>query len=91
MAYDDKSIDPTSLTQSGTDVLPAFYAGKYAMVVGGNYAAQQITEEAPKTFHWAVLPPLTGTCTDQAAEPADAVGVAPSKHRSRRPSSSTTS
>ena len=44
MAYDDKSIDPTSLTQSGSDVLPGFYAGKYAMVVGGNYAAQQILE-----------------------------------------------
>lgn len=69
MAYDDKSIDPTSLTQSGTDVLPGFYAGKYAMVVEGNYAAQQITQEAPKTFHWAVLPPLTGTSSHQAANP----------------------
>ena len=39
MAYNDKSIDPASLTQSGADVLPAFFAGKYAMVVGGNYAA----------------------------------------------------
>jgi ABC-type glycerol-3-phosphate transport system substrate-binding protein len=69
MAYDDKSIDPTSLTQSGSDVLPGFYAGKYGMVVAGNYVAQQILEEAPKTFQWEVLPPLKGTSTKQAANP----------------------
>ena len=69
MAYDDKSIDPTSLTQSGSDVLPGFYAGKYGMVVAGNYVAQQILEEAPKTFQWEVLPPLKGAGTKQAANP----------------------
>lgn len=69
MAYTDKSIDPVSLTQSGTDVLPGFYAGKYAMMVGGNYVAQQVLEQAPKSFHWAVLPPLMGTSGNQAADP----------------------
>ena len=69
MAYTDKSLDPTSLTQSGTDVLPSFYAGKDAMIVGGNYVAQQISEQAPKNFHWTVLPPLAATSADQAADP----------------------
>lgn len=70
MAYDDKSLDPVSLTQSGSDVLPGFFDGKYAMYVAGNYVAQQITESAPDDFSWAVLPPLEGTAgTTQAANP----------------------
>jgi len=80
MAYDDKSIDPTSLTQAGTDVLPSFYAGKQAMIVGGNYVAQQISEEAPKNFHWTVLPPLAGTSANQAADPQVLAVSQASKH-----------
>jgi multiple sugar transport system substrate-binding protein len=80
MAYDDRSIDPVSLTQGGTDVLPSFYAGKTAMVVQGNYVAQQISEEAPKNFHWAILPPLRGSSTDQAADPQTLSVSAASKH-----------
>lgn len=80
MAYDDKSIDPTSLTQGGTDVLPGFYAGKYGMIVAGNYVAQQISEEAPKTFQWEVLPPLKGTSSKQAANPQTLSVPAEGKH-----------
>lgn len=80
MAYDDKSIDPTSLTQSGSDVLPGFYAGKYGMIVAGNYVAQQILSEAPKTFQWEVLPPLKGTSTKQAANPQTLSVPAEGKH-----------
>lgn len=70
MAYDDKSLDPVSLTQSGTDVLPGFLGGKYAMYVGGNFLAQQITESAPAGFTWTVLPPLAGSAGPvQAANP----------------------
>jgi multiple sugar transport system substrate-binding protein len=70
MAYDDKSLDPVSLTQSGTDVLPGFLSGKYAMYVGGNFLAQQITESAPAGFEWTVLPPLAGSAGPaQAANP----------------------
>ncbi|MCT2584813.1 ABC transporter substrate-binding protein [Actinophytocola gossypii] len=61
MAHEDRSLDPVSLTQSGSDVLPGFLSGKYAMYVGGNYLAQQITESAPEGFNWTVLPPLAGT------------------------------
>jgi multiple sugar transport system substrate-binding protein len=80
MAYTDKSIDPTSLTQSASDVLPGFYAGKYGMIVAGNYVAQQILEEAPKTFQWEVLPPLKGTSTKQAANPQTLSVPAEGKH-----------
>lgn len=70
MAFDDKSLDPVSLTQSGTDVLPGFLSGKYAMYVGGNFLAQQITESAPAGFNWTVLPPLAGSAgPTQAANP----------------------
>jgi multiple sugar transport system substrate-binding protein len=70
MAFDDKSLDPVSLTQSGTDVLPGFLSGKYAMIVGGNFLAQQITESAPASLKWTVLPPLAGSAgPTQAANP----------------------
>jgi ABC-type glycerol-3-phosphate transport system substrate-binding protein len=70
MAYTDRSLDPVSLTQSGSDVLPGFFDGRYAMYVAGNYVAQQITESAPEGFNWAVLPPLAGTAGPaQAANP----------------------
>ena len=80
MAYTDKSIDPTSLTQSGSDILPGFFGGKYAMIVGGNYAAQQIVEQAPKGFQWEVLPPLKGTSEKQAANPQTLSVPAEGKH-----------
>lgn len=80
MAYEDKSLDPVSLTQSGTDVLPGFLAGKYAMYVGGNFLAQQITESAPEGFNWTVLPPLAGTAGPaQAANPQTMSVAAQSK------------
>jgi ABC-type glycerol-3-phosphate transport system substrate-binding protein len=70
MAYEDKSIDPVSLTQSGTDALPGFFGGTSAMFFGGNFYAQQITESAPEGFNWVVLPPLEGSeGTAQAANP----------------------
>ncbi|ADB33588.1 extracellular solute-binding protein family 1 [Kribbella flavida DSM 17836] len=80
MAYTDKSIDPTSLTQSGSDVLPGFFGGKYAMVVAGNYTAQQMAEQAPKGFQWEVLPPLKGTSEKQAANPQTLSVPAEGKH-----------
>ncbi|MEU6859642.1 extracellular solute-binding protein [Glycomyces sp. NPDC046736] len=81
MAYDDASLDPVSLTQSGSDVLPGFFDGRYAMYVGGNYIAQQIAESAPEGFNWAVLPPLAGTAgAAQAANPQTMSVAAESEH-----------
>ena len=80
MAYVDGSIDPTSLTQSGGDVLPGFLGGDYAMTVQGSYAAQAITEQAPDGFNWAVMPPLEGTSAAQSANPQTLSVPAESEH-----------
>jgi ABC-type glycerol-3-phosphate transport system substrate-binding protein len=81
MAFQDKSLDPVSLTQAGADVLPAFYSGQDAMYVGGNYIAQTIVQSAPAGFNWTVLPPLAGsTGTAQAADPQTLSVPKESKH-----------
>jgi ABC-type glycerol-3-phosphate transport system substrate-binding protein len=69
LAYTDKSLSPTTLGQSGPDILPGFFAGKYAMIVGGNYVAQQMVEQAPAGFDWAMLPLLKGDTQAQSANP----------------------
>ncbi len=70
MAYEDKSIDPTSLTQSGSDVLASFYGGTVAMTVQGSFQATNIANDAPEGLNWTVLPPLEGTAGAlQAANP----------------------
>jgi len=80
MTYDDKSLDPVTLTQSGSDVMSAFLKGKYAMTVQGSYAAQTLAENAPKNFHWAVLPMLSAQSADQSADPQTLSVAAQSKH-----------
>lgn len=70
MAYTDKSIDPVSLTQSGSQALASFYAGKAAMTVQGSYQAANIAKDKPAGFEWVELPPLAGSAgTAQAANP----------------------
>lgn len=61
MRYEDGSIEPTSLTQSGSDVLATFYGGKIAMTVQGSFQATNIANDAPEGFNWVALPPLEGT------------------------------
>ena len=81
MAYTDKSIDPVSLTQSGSDVLATFYAGKAAMTVQGSYQAANIGKGAPKGFDWVVLPPLEGSKgAQQSANPQTLSVNVDSKH-----------
>ena len=69
MIYADKSIDPAGVGLSGSAVLPAFFGGKCAMTVQGNYQAQGMIEQSPKGFNWAMFPPLKGKTQDQAANP----------------------
>jgi len=77
----NKSLSATSVTQSGADSLPAFYAGGYAMVVGGDFIAQSIKAAAPANFHWTVLPALAGTSSaHQAADPQSLSVARQSKH-----------
>ena len=61
MVYGDKSVDPAGVGLSGSAVLPAFFGGKCAMTVQGNYQAQGMIEQSPKGFNWAMFPPLKGS------------------------------
>ena len=65
----DGSLDAATLTQSGSDVLPGWYAGKYAMTVQGSYAAGSFDKDAPSGFDWVALPALAGP--DGAAQAAN--------------------
>lgn len=69
MAYDDLSLDPVTLTQSGGDVMTGFLNGRYAMTVQGSYNAQVLAETAPEGFEWAVVPALEADSAAQAANP----------------------
>jgi multiple sugar transport system substrate-binding protein len=69
MVYNEKSIDPAGVGLSGSAVLPAFFGGKCAMTVQGNYQVQGMIEQSPKGFNWALFPPLKGQSQDQAANP----------------------
>ncbi|MFI6424305.1 ABC transporter substrate-binding protein [Promicromonospora sp. NPDC050880] len=70
MAYDDESILPVTLTQSGSEAIASFYAGQTAMTVQGSYQAANIAKDAPEGFDWVALPPLAGPeGAQQAANP----------------------
>ncbi|MEU0239258.1 extracellular solute-binding protein [Nocardiopsis sp. NPDC006198] len=70
MAHEDRSILPVTLTQSGTEALPSFYAGDVAMTVQGSFQAANIAADAPEDLDWVVLPPLEGPAGPwQAANP----------------------
>ncbi|NEB73907.1 sugar ABC transporter substrate-binding protein [Streptomyces sp. SID14478] len=56
----DDSASGTTLGMGGSDTLPGFFAGKYAMVPLGFSYRQQIVQQAPKGFDWRVLPAPAG-------------------------------
>jgi ABC-type glycerol-3-phosphate transport system substrate-binding protein len=82
MIYSDKSVDPAGVGLSGSAVLPAFFGGKCAMTVQGNYNAQGMIEQAPKGFNWAMFPPLKGKTQEQAANPQTLSISTQSQHKS---------
>ncbi|GAA4010869.1 MULTISPECIES: ABC transporter substrate-binding protein [Streptomyces] len=59
-ANTDRSASPTTLGSGGSDTLPGFFGGKYAMVLLGFSYRQQIVQQAPKGFEWQVLPAPAG-------------------------------
>jgi multiple sugar transport system substrate-binding protein len=81
MIYVDKSVDPAAVGLSGSAVLPAFFGGKCAMTVQGNYQAQGMIQQSPKGFNWAMFPPLKGKTQDQAANPQTYSVSAQSQHK----------
>ena len=90
MIYADKSVDPAGVGLSGSAVLPAFFGGKCAMTVQGNYQAQGMIQQSPKGFNWAMFPPLKGKTQDQAANPQTLSISRRASTRPRRCSSSPT-
>ncbi|WP_105968798.1 ABC transporter substrate-binding protein [Streptomyces geranii] len=59
-ANTDHSASPTTLGSGGSDTLPGFFGGRYAMVPLGFSYRQQIAQQAPKDFEWQVLPAPAG-------------------------------
>ena len=56
----DGSASGTTLGMGGSDTLPGFFGGKYAMVPLGFSYRQQIVQQAPEGFDWQVLPAPAG-------------------------------
>ncbi|MFF8972938.1 ABC transporter substrate-binding protein [Streptomyces sp. NPDC014995] len=56
----DGSAPGSLLGSGGSDTLPGFFAGKYAMVPLGFSYRQQIVQQAPEGFDWQVLPAPAG-------------------------------
>lgn len=57
----DRSAARTALGMGGSDTLPGFFGGKYAMVPLGFSYRQQVAEQAPEGFEWRVLPAPAGS------------------------------
>ncbi|MFF1422223.1 ABC transporter substrate-binding protein [Streptomyces sp. NPDC058280] len=56
----DRSASGATLGMGGSDALPGFFGGKYAMVPLGFSYRQQIIQQAPEDFEWTVLPAPAG-------------------------------
>jgi ABC-type glycerol-3-phosphate transport system substrate-binding protein len=56
----DRSASRSTLGMGGSDTLPGFFGGKYAMVPLGFSYRQQIAQQAPEGFRWTVLPAPAG-------------------------------
>ncbi|MFJ8859240.1 ABC transporter substrate-binding protein [Streptomyces sp. NPDC102451] len=57
----DHSAARSALGMGGSDTLPGFFGGKYAMVPLGFSYRQQVVEQAPEGFEWTVLPTPAGS------------------------------
>ncbi|KOV83633.1 MULTISPECIES: ABC transporter substrate-binding protein [unclassified Streptomyces] len=56
----DHSAPASTLGSGGSDTLPGFFGGRYAMVPLGFSYRQQIAQQAPEGFRWEVLPAPAG-------------------------------
>ncbi|MET7614345.1 sugar ABC transporter substrate-binding protein [Streptomyces seoulensis] len=56
----DRNAPASTLGSGGSDTLPGFFGGRYAMVPLGFSYRQQIEQQAPKGFKWEVLPAPAG-------------------------------
>jgi ABC-type glycerol-3-phosphate transport system substrate-binding protein len=70
----DHSAPSSALALGGGDVLPGFFAGRYAMLPLDFSYRQQVQQQAPKGFDWVTLPLPVGT---RAPDGGRAQGVSP--------------
>ncbi|MFF7749621.1 ABC transporter substrate-binding protein [Streptomyces sp. NPDC007971] len=56
-----RSAPVSTLGSGGSDTLPGFFGGRYAMVPLGFSYRQQIVQQAPRGFAWEVLPAPAGS------------------------------
>ncbi|WP_419994114.1 ABC transporter substrate-binding protein [Streptomyces boninensis] len=56
----DRTAPKSSLSMGGSDTLPGFFAGRYAMVPLNFAYRQQVVQQAPDNFDWEVLPMPAG-------------------------------
>ncbi|MFF1547185.1 ABC transporter substrate-binding protein [Streptomyces sp. NPDC058291] len=78
----DRSASPTTLGSGGSDTLPGFFGGRYAMVPLGFSYRQQIVQQAPKGFDWQVLPaPAGADGTAQGVSPQTLSVAQDSRHQ----------
>ena len=57
MLFKDKTLFPASTGLSVMGIIPGFFKGKYAVLLGpGVYVRQQMVENAPEGFRWGVFP-----------------------------------
>lgn len=71
---EDGTAARSSLGMSGSDVLPGFFAGRYAMLPLNFSYRQQVQQQAPDDFDWVTLPlpagdPATGGGSTQGSSP----------------------
>lgn len=78
--YVDNSAATDAIGMGGSDPLPGFFAGQYALLPKGIWFRQQIIEQAPDGFEWVTIPALEGDSQAQAAAPQTVSIAAESEH-----------
>ena len=83
MIHVDKSVDSAATGLSGSAVLPAFFGGKCAMTVQGNFSAQSMILQAPNELQLGDVPAAQGQDAGAGREPADVLDLAAERAQAR--------
>ncbi|MFI0236731.1 ABC transporter substrate-binding protein [Streptomyces sp. NPDC016845] len=79
---EDHTAPRSGLGMSGSDTLPGFFAGRYAMLPLNFSYRQQVRQQAPENFDWTVLPMPSGAGgLAQGTAPQTLSVSADSKHK----------
>lgn len=70
----DRTSPEGSLGMGGSDTLPAFFGGRYAMVPLNFSFRQQVRQQAPDGFEWVTLPMPAGTGPGRRGDGGEGAG-----------------